>query len=242
MKGDKTTPAHDLTPRTDGDVTDSGSPPHSNRRTLLKKTGTITATAALATWLLPKQWQKPVIDVVGLPLHAQTSPAVATTAATTGATTTEATTTEATTTEATTTEATTTEATTTEATTTEATTTEATTTGAATTTAAPTMVTGYSLSLSGRTVVHNIVLTGPIADGDLSLKITFGTGIVTTPERTRNPGTGTMTASGTVEVEFEDDELPVNVYGEYKSELSFPNDNVVLGPDVLATQTTGILP
>ena len=91
MKDDKTTPSHDLTPRADGDVTDSGSPLHSKRRTLLKKTGTVTATAALATWLLPKQWQKPVIDVVGLPLHAQTSPAVATTVATTRATTTEAT-------------------------------------------------------------------------------------------------------------------------------------------------------
>ena len=27
MKDDKTTPAHDLTPRADSDVTDSGSPP-----------------------------------------------------------------------------------------------------------------------------------------------------------------------------------------------------------------------
>ena len=46
---------------------------------------------AVATWLLPKKWQKPAIDAVGLPVHAQTSPAVATTAATTEAPTTTAT-------------------------------------------------------------------------------------------------------------------------------------------------------
>ncbi len=73
-------------PHTNGDVTASGSPStgvEGNRRKLLKRTARATATAALATWLLPKQWQKPAIDVVGLPVHAQTSPAVATTAGTT---------------------------------------------------------------------------------------------------------------------------------------------------------------
>ncbi len=102
-KDDKPTKAHDPTPRTDSDVTDSSSPSagvDGKRRTLLRKTSAATATAALASWLLPKKWQKPAIDVVGLPVHAQTSPAVATTAATTEATTTEATTTAATTTAA----------------------------------------------------------------------------------------------------------------------------------------------
>ncbi len=66
-------PKAGLEPRAEKNVTDS---PSGNlgrtRRTLLKKTGA--ATAALATWLLPKQWQKPVIGVVALPTHAQTSP------------------------------------------------------------------------------------------------------------------------------------------------------------------------
>ncbi len=66
-------PKAGLEPGTEKNVTDS---PSGNlgrtRRTLLKKTGA--ATAALATWLLPKQWQKPVIGVVALPTHAQTSP------------------------------------------------------------------------------------------------------------------------------------------------------------------------
>ncbi len=113
MKDDKTTPAHDLTPRADSDVADSGSSSvgvDDRRRKLLKNTATATATAVVAVGLLPKKWQKPTIDAVGLPVHAQTSPAVATTAATTEATTTAATT-EATTTAATT-EATTTASTT----------------------------------------------------------------------------------------------------------------------------------
>ena len=252
MKDDKTTPVRDLTPRADGDVTDSGSSLHSKRRTLLKRTGTVTATAALATWLLPKQWQKPAIDVVGLPLHAQTSPAVVTTAATTGATTTEATTTRGTTTEATTTRGTTTEATTTEATTTEATTTEATTTGeptttavatttvatttVATTTAAPrTMVTEYTVSQSGRSVIHDITLMGPVpvADGDLSLEVTFGEGImtVTMPTRTlENLGAGSMTAANTQQIGYVDRGLPTGVIGAYTSVLSSDNENVVV-PD-----------
>ncbi len=44
----------------------------SKRRRLLKKTSA--GAAVLAVWLLPKKWQKPVVNVVGLPAHAQMSP------------------------------------------------------------------------------------------------------------------------------------------------------------------------
>ncbi len=74
-KGDKPKKAHGLTPCANGDVTDSGPSSagvNGKRRILLKKTGA--ATAVLTTWMLPKKWQKPAIDVVGLPVHAQTSP------------------------------------------------------------------------------------------------------------------------------------------------------------------------
>ncbi len=83
MKDDKTKQAHDLTPPASGDVTDSGRPlpgVDSKRRTLLKKTGGVAAGAVLLSPLMPKKWQKPAIDVVGLPVHAQTSPAATTTA------------------------------------------------------------------------------------------------------------------------------------------------------------------
>ncbi len=94
-KDDKPTKAHDLTPRTDSDVADSDSPPpyrvDGKRRKLLKNTGGVAAGAALLLPLMPKKWQKPAIDVVALPVHAQTSPAVATTVAITTAPTTTAT-------------------------------------------------------------------------------------------------------------------------------------------------------
>ncbi len=239
MKDDKTTPSHDLTPRADGDVTDSGSPLHSKRRTLLKKTGTVTATAALATWLLPKQWQKPVIDVVGLPLHAQTSPAVATTVATTRATTTEATTTEATTTEATTTQATTTQATTTAATTTGAATTTVATTTVATTTVAPkTRVTGYTLTLLVRTVIHNIILTDTVAFSDLAIQIT-GAGAKSLELNDDN----TVISSPALNVVqiMVTDVIPTGVTGTYTSTLSFPNNNVELDPNVRDLSATASL-